>query len=163
MTPKAPLTLSIDTATRTQVVSLLRGPDLLGHMQYASKYDHGSSLLAAIDQMCAAQGLHPRSCELIVVGLGPGSFTGLRVGLATAKGLARGAHAPLVGVSSLGALAYRTCLAHPDVPVWAAMDANRGEIYAGAYTVGRNGPAGSHTARAGVGAWGARGGDHRTR
>ena len=133
------LTLSIDTATRTQVIALLRGTVLLGHMQYAAKYDHGSSLLGAIDQMCATQEVHPRACDLIVVGLGPGSFTGLRVGLATAKGLARGASCALVGASSLQAMAYRTCLVHPGVPVWSAMDANRGEIYAGAYVGGEAG------------------------
>jgi tRNA threonylcarbamoyladenosine biosynthesis protein TsaB len=67
------------------------------------------------------------------VGLGPGSFTGLRVGLATAKALARSVNTAIVGVSSLAALAYGPARINPGATVLTTFDARRREIYGGAY------------------------------
>ena len=72
--------------------------------------------------------------EAIVVVNGPGSFTGIRVGLSTAKGLAEGAGIPLIAVSRLALLANASRLPH----VLAAVDAGRGEYYVGEYRYGEN-------------------------
>lgn len=125
--------LSIDTATRTQAVALVDHGVLLEHRQRRVRYDHGSSLLDTIHDVLDHQGILVASCDLLVVGLGPGSFTGLRVGMATAKGLARAANIPIIGVSSLEAIAFTTTCASPGVPVCAALDAHRGQIYAGIF------------------------------
>jgi tRNA threonylcarbamoyladenosine biosynthesis protein TsaB len=75
-----------------------------------------------------------RDVEAIVVVNGPGSFTGIRVGLSTAKGLAEGAGIPLIALSRLALLAYSSGLPH----VLAAVDAGRGEYYVGEYRNGKN-------------------------
>src|SRR6202041_3816726 len=75
-----------------------------------------------------------RDIEAIVVVSGPGSFTGIRVGLSTAKGLAEGAGIPLIAVSRLALLANASGLPH----VLAAVDAGRGEYYVGEYRNGKN-------------------------
>jgi tRNA threonylcarbamoyladenosine biosynthesis protein TsaB len=75
-----------------------------------------------------------RDVEAIVVVNGPGSFTGIRVGLSTAKGLAEGAGIPLIALSRLALLAHATGLPH----VLAAVDAGRGEYYVGEYRNGKN-------------------------
>jgi tRNA threonylcarbamoyladenosine biosynthesis protein TsaB len=74
-----------------------------------------------------------RDIEAIVVVNGPGSFTGIRVGLSTAKGLAEGAGIPLIAVSRLALLAHASLLPH----VLAAVDAGRGEFYVGEYRSGK--------------------------
>lgn len=125
--------LAVDTATRTQVVALLQGDAILEHRQRLVRYNHGSSLLGALQDVLSGQNLSIPDCDLLVVGLGPGSFTGLRVGMATVKALGRAAKIPVVGVSTLHALAHPTAISNPGVPVCAAIDAHRGQIYAGLF------------------------------
>ena len=85
-----------------------------------------------IDEACARGGrAAPRDVDVVACGAGPGSFTGLRIGLATAKGLCFALDRPLVMVSSLAALAARA----PDGRVCATLDAFKGEVYAGIFTV----------------------------
>ncbi len=126
--------LSMDTSSRTQTVALLDGGRVLAHLQRRVTFEHGSSLLTTCDQVLDEHGWTPKDLDLLVMGLGPGSFTGLRVGMATAKGLARGADIALVGASTLQSMAHRAALAHPGVPVCAAIDARKHELYAGVYT-----------------------------
>jgi tRNA threonylcarbamoyladenosine biosynthesis protein TsaB len=88
-------------------------------------------LLPQLDSLLAEAGWHLSSADLIAVGIGPGSFTGLRVGLATAKGLALSTRLPLVGVSSLEAAAQAGCPCQIHLcPVY---DARKKEVYAGLY------------------------------
>ncbi len=68
---------------------------------------HSETLLPGVHQLIRESGIKPKDLDLIVCSLGPGSFTGIRIGLATAKGLALGGGCPLVGLSSLDALAHR--------------------------------------------------------
>lgn len=128
-----PKILAIETATRHQALALLDGETLLEHRIQRVRYNHGSSLLDNIDRLFAAQSLTLSDVDLFAVGLGPGSFTGLRVGLATAKALARAKNKPIVGVSSLAALAYIPARTNPGALVAASIDARRREVYAGAY------------------------------
>jgi tRNA N6-adenosine threonylcarbamoyltransferase len=97
--------LAIDTATSTAVVAL--GDDggrRVAEQVWQAGYRHGEELLGRIDALLTGRSLAPGAIGAIVVGTGPGAFTGLRVGLATAKGLAHGLGRPLVGVSTGAAL-----------------------------------------------------------
>jgi tRNA threonylcarbamoyl adenosine modification protein YeaZ len=102
---RRPAILAIDTAT-TQVVIASGGPDGTpdGLSTWTAGYRHGETLLPSIGRFLGEQNLRRSRLSAIVVGTGPGAFTGLRVGLATAKGLAHGLGIPLVGVSTGEAL-----------------------------------------------------------
>jgi tRNA threonylcarbamoyladenosine biosynthesis protein TsaB len=97
--------LAFDCAT-TQVVVASGSPDgrLDGLTTWPAGYRHGETLLPAIGRFLGEQNLRRSRLIGIVVGTGPGAFTGLRVGLATAKGLAHGLELPLVGISTAEAL-----------------------------------------------------------
>jgi tRNA threonylcarbamoyl adenosine modification protein YeaZ len=97
--------LAIDTAT-TQVVIATGSPDgaLRAVSTWTAGYRHGETLLPGIERFLDAHGVGRADLAGIVVGTGPGAFTGLRVGIATAKGLAHGLGIPLVGVSTAEAL-----------------------------------------------------------
>jgi tRNA threonylcarbamoyl adenosine modification protein YeaZ len=100
------LILVIDTATRTGVIGLAGdGGRLLAADSWATAHRHGEELLSRLDALLARQNAAPMDLAAIVVGTGPGSFTGLRIGLATAKTLAYGLGVPLVGISTAHALA----------------------------------------------------------
>ena len=92
--------LALDTAT-SRVVVARGGLDgaLADRIEWAAGYRHGETLLPAIERMLGPVGSRT-SVGAIVVGTGPGAFTGLRVGIATAKGLAHGLGCPIVGVST---------------------------------------------------------------
>ena len=94
--------LALDTATRHPTLGLV-GPDddLVGERQWESLHRHGEQLLEELDQLLAAVRAHEHSdLRGVIVGVGPGSFTGLRIGLATAKTIAYSLNVPLVGVST---------------------------------------------------------------
>lgn len=84
-------------------------------------------LLVLVDELRA--GRDRSALTAVVVGTGPGGFTGLRIGVATARGIAETLHVPLHGVSSLLALAAADALARPEETVWAVLDARRGECF----------------------------------
>lgn len=97
--------LAFDTAT-THVVVATGTPDgrIDGLTTWAAGYRHGETLLATIGRFLGEQNIRRSRLTGIIVGTGPGAFTGLRVGLATAKGLAHGLGLPIVGVSTAQAL-----------------------------------------------------------
>jgi len=138
------IVLGFDTSTRATSVALmldddemLRARDDPGPGEHPG---HATRLLAMAGGLLATAGISWPALERIAVGLGPGSFTGLRVGVATARGLAQSLAADLVGVSSSLALA-KAALEKPagerdalgDGRVLAVIDARRGEVFAGAY------------------------------
>ncbi len=90
--------LVIDTATRQSTVALGDGPRLVAESRRASEHRHGAVVLEQIEEVLAGAGIAAVEIGAIGVGTGPGSFTGLRVGLATAKTLAWGLGCPLVGI-----------------------------------------------------------------
>jgi tRNA threonylcarbamoyl adenosine modification protein YeaZ len=102
---RRPAILAIDCAT-TQIVVASGSPDgrIDGLTTWTAGYRHGETLLANIGRFLGEQNLRRSRLTGIVVGTGPGTFTGLRVGLATAKGLAYGLGLPLVGISTAEAL-----------------------------------------------------------
>lgn len=97
---------------------------------------HGERLPAALGELLLGEGLKLPDVEGYAVGLGPGSFTGLRIGLATWKGLAYGSRRPIAGVSSLAAMALAAApSAPPGATLVPLLDARRGEVYAGFFRV----------------------------
>jgi len=118
--------LGIDTSTRVTSIALGEVERTFGGV------GRDSELLVKIDELCRELGVAPRELGAIAVGAGPGSFTGLRIGMATAKGIAFAAQRPLWVASSLAAVAWRARDLDADVLI-AVLDARRGEIYAGAY------------------------------
>ncbi len=111
---RRPAILAIDTAT-TRVVIATGSPEGIadGISTWAAGYRHGETLLPSIGRFLGEQNIRRSRLTGIVVGTGPGAFTGLRVGLATAKGMAHGLRIPLVGVSTGEALLAATGLARP--------------------------------------------------
>ncbi len=100
MTAGGPILL-IDTATTHAVIALGGADGALNEQRsWLAGYRHGEELLAQIEGLLAARGIAPAELGAIVVGTGPGAFTGLRVGIATAKGLAHALGVPIVGVAS---------------------------------------------------------------
>lgn len=112
------LTLAFDTATGVATTALVRDGDVLGE-----RIGRASEVLAEADELLRAAGLTPGDLDLLAVGVGPGSFTGVRIGLATARGLSLALDLPVAGVSTLDALAAGSSGATPVV------DAKRGEIF----------------------------------
>jgi tRNA threonylcarbamoyladenosine biosynthesis protein TsaB len=127
------LLLAIETATRATGVALLRGGELLAE----ERRDDGPAaevLLPAVDAVLARAGAVLADIETFAVSIGPGSFTGLRIGLATVKGFCFGGASRVVPVPTLAALA-RGAPAGTGTAV-AVLDARRGERYAAAFRPG---------------------------
>ena len=119
--------LAIETATIVQSVALVEDDRLLAELSYEAQGNRGGMLLPTVDRVLQKAGVAARDLDAVAVSVGPGSFTGLRVGLATAKGLALGSGARLVGVPTLEALAEG--YAPANVTVCALLDAYRDEVY----------------------------------
>jgi tRNA threonylcarbamoyl adenosine modification protein YeaZ len=105
---------------------------------------HAEHLMTVIEEALHRAGKRYADLTAVAVSVGPGSFTGLRVGVATARGLALALEIPAIGVTTLEALAAEARQAFPDRPVFAALDGGRGEIHAALYdelAVLRYGPA----------------------
>ena len=106
--------LVLDTATRRPVVGVAADDGkILGERTWESRHRHGEELLARLDEVLAEIGRPKQDLTGVVVGIGPGSFTGLRIGLATAKTIAYALAIPIVGVSSTRALALAAATANP--------------------------------------------------
>jgi tRNA threonylcarbamoyl adenosine modification protein YeaZ len=105
VTPGRPWLLVLDTATSSVVVAA-GTPDgeLIGSASFPAEHRHGERLLAAVDQLIRDAGLQRAGLAGVIVGTGPGAFTGLRVGLATAKTIAHELGRPIVGISTAEAL-----------------------------------------------------------
>ncbi len=95
---------------------------------------HAARLLALVEQVLAEAGIGWDGVARLAVGVGPGGFTGLRIGVATARALAQGHGLPVVGVGSLHALAEGAPAEHPAVA--AVLDARRGEVFAAVWRAG---------------------------
>lgn len=123
--------LAIDTSTKMGSIAITSDDQLLAQVQLNVEVTHTERLLPAIDALMQQIGWDLSQIHGLAVAIGPGSFTGLRVGLATVKGFATARHLPVVGISSLLALAHNGLLSHR--PVVAILDAKRKEVYSAAY------------------------------
>ncbi|MDB4984834.1 MAG: TsaB protein required for threonylcarbamoyladenosine ((6)A) formation in tRNA [Myxococcaceae bacterium] len=122
--------LALDTSTFVGTVAVLRDGELLSEWGASVRASHGETLLPRLAQVLEAAQLSLAEIDLFAVGLGPGSFTGVRIGVATAKGLALAEAKPLVGVPSLRVIA-RGMTAGSLRAV--AVDAHKNELYCALY------------------------------
>ena len=123
--------LVFDTATDTIVVAVVSNG-----LVVASRHDstvRAQSVLRIIGDVLDDAGVALPDVRAIGIGTGPGGFTGLRVGVATARGLALALNVPLAELSTLAAIAWNHSLREQDEPVWALLDAKRGEVFARRY------------------------------
>jgi tRNA threonylcarbamoyladenosine biosynthesis protein TsaB len=119
--------LGIESATSAQSVALLEGERVVAEASYITEGGRGAKLMPTVDHVLRRAGISAGELDAVAVSVGPGSFTGLRVGLATAKGLALGAGVTLLGVSTLEVLAEGYSV--PEGFICALLDAYRGEVY----------------------------------
>jgi tRNA threonylcarbamoyladenosine biosynthesis protein TsaB len=131
------ITLAIDCATETVGLALLDGEEVLAEFHLGPGRHHAEVLLPALDSLLGLSGIPMEKVDLLACTTGPGSFTGVRMGVSTVKGLALAAGKPIVGVSTLETLAMN---AFP-VPwmICPLLDARRDQVYAGLYRMGQGG------------------------
>jgi tRNA threonylcarbamoyladenosine biosynthesis protein TsaB len=130
------LTLGVDTSTELRSVVLLHEGRVLAESSSGLREGGSANLLADIDRVLVAAGVKLKEVGLYAAAVGPGSFTGLRSGLATVKGLALTTGSPAIGVQTLHALAY--CV-RPAVRVVSLIPAGRGEVFAQLLSVSAEG------------------------
>jgi tRNA threonylcarbamoyladenosine biosynthesis protein TsaB len=123
--------LALETATRAGGAALLEDGRLVGESRLNIALTHSERLMAVVDRLLQDCGWDAAGLQALAVSVGPGSFTGLRVGAATAKGLALALEIPVVPVPTLDALA--ATLPFADAPVCPLLDARRGEVYCSLY------------------------------
>lgn len=146
------LSLALDTSTRRGSVALGRTGEgesaaLLGEESLEVSATHSETVLPAIDRLVRSAGYSPIDIEAVIVGAGPGSFTGVRIGAALARGMCFPARATLFAYSSLATIA---AVADAEGPVCALLDARRDQVYAAGYTVGALGVEEHFAPRAGA-------------
>ena len=123
--------LAVDTSSSYGVVSISEDEQVLGEFSITSNETHSARLLPSIDWLLKMVGLSMKDVDAFAISLGPGSFTGLRVGLSTIKGFAWSTNKPIVGMNSIEILAYQYKCSHCTiVPM---IDARKGRVYAAAY------------------------------
>lgn len=128
--------LAIETATEACSVALLHGDALIDRSELAPRR-HAELVLPMAEDLLAEAGITRKQLDVIAVGQGPGAFTGVRLAISVAQGLALALDIPVVPVSSLAALAMQA--PRNGAAILAAIDARREEIYAGAFSMGTEG------------------------
>jgi len=128
------ITLALDTSAKTVGIALLEDENILVESFFNLGVNASILLLPAIEDVFLKAGRGVEQVDLWVCTVGPGSFTGLRIGLGTLKGLALATGRPIVGVSTLEALAFHGI--HSSTLICPMMDAQRNQIYTALYTAG---------------------------
>lgn len=135
--------LALDSSSNVASVAVMDGSTLIGEYSTNHKKTHSQTLMPMVEDLLQAVEMDVADIDLFAVSNGPGSFTGLRIGLATAKGLAHACEKPLLGVSTLEAMAYN--LPHCAGLVVPILDARRDQVYTAVYAW-RGGALHTHTA-----------------
>ena len=125
------IVLSIDSSSKVATVALLNDDTLLGEYVINDKREHSVLLMPMIENLLKDCELTINDIDGFVVSKGPGSFTGLRIGMATIKGLSFGANKPYISLSSLDGLAYS--LSYFNGIICPIMDALRENVYTALY------------------------------
>ena len=123
--------LAIDTSPLTATAAILSEDRLIGEISTTTKLTHSQTIMPMIDELLKKVSIDITDIDLFACSEGPGSFTGLRIGIGTIKGLAYGLGKPVVGVSTLEALAHNIDVT--DLVICPIMDARRGQVYNGLY------------------------------
>ena len=126
------LILAIETATKVSSVALSDGTKIVAALTMENGPEHSATLVPNIGKLLEMAGKTRKDLNAVAVSVGPGSFTGLRIGLATAKGLAYALDIPLIAVPTLKALAARF-YDLPGVTVFSLADAQKKNAYCGIY------------------------------
>ncbi|MCP4214324.1 MAG: tRNA (adenosine(37)-N6)-threonylcarbamoyltransferase complex dimerization subunit type 1 TsaB [bacterium] len=126
-----PILLGIDTTSRFTSLCLSRGAEVLAEYNFLSPDGLSGTLLPAIDTILTHRGFALDTVDAFAVGVGPGLFTGIRMGMAAVKGLLMGSNKPVIPVISLEALATKAPV--DSSPVVSVIDAGRKEVYVAAY------------------------------
>ncbi len=137
-TSAEPKILAVDSSSMTGSVALCHGETLIAESILNVRCTHSEKLLGQIDLLLTEAGWQLQDLDLLVAITGPGSFTGLRIGIATIKGLAQALDKPVVGVSSLQMLAMNLPLS--PVPICVFMDARKKEVYSQLFEWTSKGP-----------------------
>jgi tRNA threonylcarbamoyladenosine biosynthesis protein TsaB len=138
----SPVLLAIDTSTRSVGLALYDGIQVLGEMVWSSQDHHTVELAPAVSELLNRAGIAVSGLGALAVALGPGSFTGLRIGLALAKGIALARRLPMVGIPTLDGLAAAQAVRAPKLA--AVLKAGRGRLAVSWYQAseaGEEGPA----------------------
>jgi len=125
--------LALDTGTPTASVAVVSRAAELVYSRNEPARTHGPTVLVFVEEVLAEAGLAPTDLAAVACGRGPGSFTGLRIGMATAKGLCYALGVPLITPSSLEGLARAAAPANQPATVVACLDARRQEIFSAAW------------------------------
>lgn len=135
-------TFALDTATPDPALAIVDGDDVVAEAWLGRIPGGGRRVLEAAHDLFTGAGVVPAELDDIVVGIGPGGFTGIRIGIATALGLGQALEIPVQGASTLDALALGIAAAEPadhgppaDVLAVPVIDARRGQVFAAAYRV----------------------------
>ena len=128
--------LSIDSSTPVAGIAVSDGMQLLGEITLNTKNTHSEKLMPLVKHLLDELALSVNDLDAIAVTQGPGSFTGLRIGMATAKGLAQGAGKKLIAVPTLDCLA-QNLLHYPGI-ICPIMNAQKKQVYTAIYRSGRN-------------------------
>jgi tRNA threonylcarbamoyladenosine biosynthesis protein TsaB len=119
--------LALDTSTSCLSVALMRDNDIVSETNLEVKVGHSGMILKVIDEVLNNSATGKKDITLIATGTGPGSFTGLRIGIATAKGLAKAIRCPLAGIPTLDVIA-RGAMPSP-MHIMPLLDARKGEVF----------------------------------
>lgn len=125
--------LSVDTSSLVATCAVVDEEKVLGEYTLNQDMTHSERLIPMIKVVMDSLGLEPKDIDLFAAASGPGSFTGLRIGLATIKGLAHVADKPVLGISTLEALAFNIPWGEVVIPI---MDARRDRVFTGIYSWG---------------------------
>ena len=132
--PSPPLILALETSGSCGSVAVVDGRGCRAEYSLQSSRTHSRRLLETVERVMVESETDWRQLDALAVGLGPGSFTGLRIGLSSAKGLALATGKPLLGISSLDGLAAQAI--YQPLPVCALIDARKQEVFAAFYRTG---------------------------
>ena len=124
--------LAIESSSLVASIAIMSDDTLLGEYTTNFKKTHSQTLLPMMNELVQMTGISMADVDAIVISGGPGSFTGLRIGAATAKGLGLALEKPLVNVPTVDAIAYN--LYGTDQIICPMMDARRQQVYTGLYT-----------------------------
>ena len=124
--------LAIDTATRYASLALYDHSGVVAECSWRSGHNHSVEMMPAIAQTLARQRLTPQDLSAVAVSKGPGSFTGLRIGMSIAKGLCLALDIPIIAIPTLDIITY--AIGDPGGPVIAVLEAGRGRLCVCPYT-----------------------------
>ena len=126
--------LALDTSGPVAGVAILKNGEAAYEAMAVNRFTHSVSLMPMVEEGFARSGLAIRDIDLFAVTAGPGSFTGVRIGVSTVKGLAHGAQKPCIGINALEALA--SGVPYYGGTVCPIQDARAGQVYGAAFKAG---------------------------